>query len=90
VLPGVIERIARAIIGQGEMDYTVLPNATLFAIQNMTRGGVQGFQRPPDGDFYVPPDEKLSAGSGIMGKTRTERGLTFVEVKLCGHMGEFG
>ncbi|KAJ5495553.1 hypothetical protein N7539_000669 [Penicillium diatomitis] len=86
VLPGVIERVTRALIGQGDMDYTILPNGTLFAIQNMTWGGAQGFQRAPDGEFYVPADTKQSAGSGIMGKTRTERGLTFVEVELCGHM----
>jgi len=69
------------------MDYTILPNATVLAIQNMTWNGLQGFQKPIDGKFYVPPDANMSAGSGVMGRTRTERGLTFVEVALCGHMG---
>ncbi|KAJ5575360.1 hypothetical protein N7450_009259 [Penicillium hetheringtonii] len=87
VLPRVIEHVSRAVIGQGEMDYTILPNATVLAIQNMTWNGLQGFQKPIDGKFYVPPDANMSAGSGVMGRTRTERGLTFVEVALCGHMG---
>ncbi|APA15023.1 hypothetical protein SS1G_13633 [Sclerotinia sclerotiorum 1980 UF-70] len=86
VLPRVIEKVSRAIIGQGDMDYTILPNATLLAIQNMTWSGQQGFQGPIDGTFYVPPDANMSAASGIMGRTRSERGLTFVEVNLCGHM----
>jgi carboxypeptidase D len=88
VLPRVIENVSRAVIGQGDMDYSILPNATLLSIQNMTWNGHQGFQHPIDGKFYVPLDANMSAGSGIMGKTRTERGLTFVEVSLCGHMSK--
>ncbi len=63
----------------------------------MTWNGAQGFQQEPHDEFYVPPGIKLSsnpsvqdlatlAGSGILGKTHTERGLTWVEVLLAGHM----
>jgi carboxypeptidase D len=59
-------------------------------IQNLTWGGMQGFQTKPTGPFYVPyhddPNPSTLAGSGVMGTTHTERGLTWVGVDLSGHM----
>lgn len=60
---------------------------TLLAIQNMTWNGAQGFSAPPSDDLYIPEGYwNLNydyvpglAATGIMGKTRTERGLTWVE-----------
>jgi carboxypeptidase D len=92
VLPSVIERTNRTIIGHGLLDFILMYNGTLLAIQNMTWGGKQGFQKGPAhfDDFYVPYHNELNlgsiAGSGIMGKTHTERGLTLVTVTLSGHM----
>ena len=90
VLPGVIDRSKRTVIGHGNLDILLMINGTLLTIQNMTFGGMQGFQKPVTEDFYVPyhteyQDSTLAA-SGVMGKTHTERGLTFVEVNLSGHM----
>jgi carboxypeptidase D len=39
VLPSVIDRAERTIIGHGLLDYILLYNSTLLAIQNMTFGG---------------------------------------------------
>lgn len=92
VLPGVIERADRVILGHGILDFILLYNGTLVAIQNMTWNGQQGFQSGPESfdDFYVPyhTDYYLGtvAGAGVMGKTHTERGLTLVTVELSGHM----
>jgi len=90
VLPSVIERSKRTVIGHGNIDDVLLMNGTLLTIQNMTWNGAQGFQAPVTDDFYVPyhTDYQLStlAGAGVMGKTHTERGLTFVEIYLSGHM----
>jgi carboxypeptidase D len=90
VLPSVIDRSKRTIIAHGQLDYVLLHNGTLLSIQNMTWGGQQGFQSAPKDDFYVPYHNELSAStlaaSGIMGKTHTERNLTYVEVLLSGHM----
>ena len=90
VLPGVIERVNRTVIGHGSIDMVLLKNGTLTTIQNMTWNGGQGFAEYPADDFYVPyhDDYELGAlaGAGVMGKTRTERGLTFVEINLSGHM----
>lgn len=90
VLPGVIDRVERTVIGHGLLDMVLLSNGTLLSIQNMTWGGKQGFQKPVTQDFYVPfhDDAQLAtlAASGTMGKTRTERKLTWVEVNLSGHM----
>ncbi|SNX82961.1 probable serine-type carboxypeptidase f precursor [Melanopsichium pennsylvanicum] len=90
VLPGVIDRVERTVIGHGMLDMVLLMNGTLLSIQNMTWGGKQGFQEPITGDFYVPfhddYQEATLAASGIMGKTRTERKLTFVSIFLSGHM----
>lgn len=90
VLPGVIERSNRTIIGHGALDMVLIANGTLLGIQNMTWNGLQGFQTRPTEPFYVPyhndPSESTLAGAGVMGTAHTERGLTFVGVDLSGHM----
>lgn len=90
VIPRIIDRLDRTIIAHGELDFIYLFNGTLMAIQNMTWGGLQGFQNPPTDDFYVPYHTDLSLTSlsakGLMGKTITERKLTFVQQALSGHM----
>lgn len=90
VLPGVIDRSKRTVIGHGNLDMVLIMNGTLLTIQNMTFGGKQGFQAPIEDDFFVPYHHDIqlatAAAAGIMGKTHTERGLTFVEINLSGHM----
>lgn len=90
ILPSVIERSKRTIIAHGQLDMILLGNGTLLMIQNMTWGGKQGFQTEPASPFYVPyhPEYTLGAigGAGVFGTTHTERGLTWVEVFLSGHM----
>lgn len=89
VLPGVIERSKRTIIAHGALDMVLIANGTLLMIQNLTWGGVQGFQEKPSDPFFVPYHNELSlstiAASGVMGTTHTERGLTYVGVDLSGH-----
>lgn len=91
VLPGVIDRAERTIIGHGLLDYILIYEGTLLAIQNMTFGGSQGFSSPPEDNFIVPnlyPELSLSslAGSGVMGKYHTEKKLTLVTITIAGHM----
>ncbi|TKX23521.1 serine carboxypeptidase-like protein 5 [Elsinoe australis] len=92
VLPSVIERTQRTVIDHGLLDYILIANGSLLAIQNMTWNGAQGFSTPPSqfDEFYVPYHSELSlgdtAGAGVMGHYHTERGLTFVEIDLSGHM----
>jgi carboxypeptidase D len=90
VIPRVIEKSERTIISHGTLDYITLANTTLLSIQNMTWNGAQGFQKRPSDDFFVPYHRKVElsgiAGSGVHGVTHTERGLTWVEVFLSGHM----
>jgi carboxypeptidase D len=90
VLPGVIERSKRTIIAHGNLDYVLIRDGSLLAIQNMTWGGKQGFQSEPADEFYVPYHKEYKkstwAASGIMGKAHTERKLTYIEVYLSGHM----
>ncbi|EMC92156.1 hypothetical protein BAUCODRAFT_115526 [Baudoinia panamericana UAMH 10762] len=92
VLPRVIEKNNRTIIGHGMLDFILLMNGTIMMINNMTWNGAQGFSVPPTQwqDFFVPYHEELSlgtlAGSGVFGSWHTERGLTFCTVDLSGHM----
>jgi carboxypeptidase D len=94
VLPRVIERADRTIIGHGILDMILIYNGTLLAIQNMTFNGAQGFSVPPSqfDEFYVPYhveyDFELgsTAAAGVMGHYHTERGLTLVTVQMSGHM----
>ncbi|EER28677.1 hypothetical protein D8B26_001046 [Coccidioides posadasii str. Silveira] len=93
VIPSVIEksRNGRTIIAHGDLDYILITNGTLLSIQNMTWNGDQGFSSPPSEPLVVPYSQvgNLAAmgGAGILGKTRAERGLTYVEMHLTGHMG---
>ena len=99
VLPGVIERSKRTVIGHGALDMVLISNGTLLMINNMTWNGAQGFTSKPADPFYVPyhsegyspdfgesdPGLSVVAASGVFGTTHTERGLTWVSVDLSGH-----
>ena len=78
-LPRVIEKSQRVIIVNGQHDFRIIAEGTRIAIQNMTWHGIQGFQVQPQARFIVPDQ-------GDMGFVHTERGLTYVELVLCGHM----
>lgn len=90
VLPNVIDHTKNVIIGSGSLDYVVPTLNTILGIQNMTWGGKLGFQKKPVEPLFVPyhQDGALAtlAGSGVMGTTHEERGLTFAVVGLSGHM----
>lgn len=91
VLPSVIDRTRNVIIGQGALDMEVVANGTLLAIQNMSWGGNIGFQNRPVEPFYVPyhvddPSLATLAGAGVLGTVHSERGLTYVNIALSGHM----
>ena len=78
VLPSVIEKSNRTIILHGMLDYIMLPNGSALAIQNMTWGGKQGFQRPPTQKVMVDNEET--------GTYQSERKLTFITVNGASHM----
>ncbi|KIM42681.1 hypothetical protein M413DRAFT_444355 [Hebeloma cylindrosporum] len=80
VLPNVIEKSNRSVIVHGLADYILIAEGTRIVIQNMTWGGKQGFQTP------IATDSFLVDGVGALGTSHTERGLTYVEVELSGHM----
>jgi carboxypeptidase D len=86
----VIERSNRTVLAHGALDMILVANGTKLAIQRMTWNGAKGFTSEPSDQFYVPPSTGLNvynqAGSGVFGTTHTERGLTYVEVDLAGHM----
>ncbi|KIX07967.1 uncharacterized protein Z518_02621 [Rhinocladiella mackenziei CBS 650.93] len=90
VLQRVIEYTNNTMIGVGNLDFLLVPNGTLFALQNVTWNNAKGFQSYPQGEpFYVPyhPETNLGRASeaGIVGYWGTERGLTFYTVQLSGH-----
>lgn len=90
VLRRVIEHTNNTIIGVGNLDYILPPNGTLFALQNATWNGQQGFQKyPQDKEFFVPYHPEYNGGrlseAGLVGKWGAERGLTYYQVQLAGH-----
>lgn len=80
VLPSVIEKNNRTVIIHGLADFILIAEGTRIVIQNMTWGGKQGFQTPIAADTF-----KID-GVGSLGTSHTERGLTYLEVELSGHM----
>ncbi|KAI1318600.1 alpha/beta-hydrolase [Xylariaceae sp. FL0255] len=101
ILPSVIERTNNVIVGNGNMDFLIMSNGTLAALNNMTFNGAQGFSKAPSNEFFVPyssgigrvlnddsiPTKSVGivGGGGVYGVTHTERGLTWVTVDLSGH-----
>ena len=90
VLAHVIDTLNNTYIGVGELDFLLPTNGTLLALQNMTWGGKQGFQkRPNDRTFFVPYHEESNGGAlsaaGDVGTWGSERGLVFYSVQLGGH-----
>ena len=63
---------------------SLTPSAHRFSANacadSMTWGGLQGFQTPIANDSFIVD------GVGALGTTHTERGLTYFEVELSGHM----
>lgn len=80
VLPNVIEKSNNVVIVHGLGDYILIAEGTRIVIQNMTWNGKQGFQTP------IVNDSFLVDGVGALGTAHSERGLTFFEVQLSGHM----
>ncbi|KAL7929837.1 alpha/beta-hydrolase [Trichoderma chlorosporum] len=97
-LPYVIDVTQNVIIAEGAMDWIVTMDGVLLSIQNMTWGGMMGFQCKPQDPFYVPLYDTggtnstdyagdMLAGTGVLGTVHEERGLTFVVTKVAGHQG---
>jgi carboxypeptidase D len=80
VLPNVIQKSNKTVIVHGLADFVLMADGTRIAIQNMTWFGKQGFQQP------IQADSLIVDGVGALGTAHSERGLTFVEIQLAGHM----
>jgi carboxypeptidase D len=90
VIPGIIDRTKNVMISHGLNDFVLIANGSLLVIQNMTWGGMLGFQSQPSSPLFVPHHPNLdiasASGQGVLGTTHTERGLTWSLVTLTGHM----
>ncbi|KAF4574381.1 hypothetical protein EYR36_005715 [Pleurotus pulmonarius] len=83
VLPSVIEKGQRTVIVHGLADFILIAegvNVISLLTSNLLGNGLQGFQTPIQNDSF------LIDGMGALGTAHTERGLTFLEVELSGHM----
>lgn len=71
VLPNVIDRTQNVILGHGSQDFVLISDGTLLSIQNITFGGMMGFQSRPVEPLYIPyhanDDFTTIAGAGVMG-----------------------
>jgi carboxypeptidase D len=100
VLPQVIEATNRVLVANADLDMVIITAGTLLSIQNMTWGGVLGFEKEPTKDVVITlPDLQYGmvfvengypAGienpQGTMGVQHFERGLMWAETFLSGHM----
>ncbi|KAA1473927.1 alpha/beta-hydrolase [Dentipellis sp. KUC8613] len=80
VLPNVIEKSQRSVIVHGLGDFSLIAEGTRIILQNMTWNGKQGFQSALQTDSFVID------GVGAAGNVQSERGLTYYEAKITGHM----
>lgn len=102
VLPGVFERTPGvSLVVNGQLDMLIPSNGTLFALQNATWRGAQGFAEFPGRTLRIPHSgingtdkegywgdfaKVEGAGrSGEMGRWGFERGVGFVDVAYAGH-----
>ncbi|KAI0766524.1 alpha/beta-hydrolase [Irpex lacteus] len=80
VLPNVIEKSERTVVVHGLADFILIAEGTRAIIQNITWNGQQGFQTP------IKEESFIVENMGALGNVHSERGLTYYEVALSGHM----
>jgi carboxypeptidase D len=80
VLPKVIQATNRVLLANGDYDMIIITNGTLLSIQNMTWGGLLGFQNAPITPINIPSQ---NSPAGIQ---HFERGLMWSEAFKTGHM----
>jgi carboxypeptidase D len=98
VLPQVIEHTNRVLVANGDLDFIIITNGTLLAIQNMTWNGKLGFQEKPSTPILITePDLAYEAifdanwyngwddPQGTLGIQHFERGLLWAETFQAGH-----
>ncbi|PBP15891.1 putative serine-type carboxypeptidase F [Diplocarpon rosae] len=100
VLPQVIEATNRVLIANSALNFVILPEGTLLAIQNMTWGGKLGFETKPTTPIVINlPDfeyeqyfaqgrgDEIVVGEpqGTMGVQHYERGLMWAETFNSGY-----
>ena len=76
IMPGVIARSERVVVGGGDLDMLLLTKGAELVIQNMTWNGEQGFQKGVKMDVVT--------SQGIRGHYITERSLSLVEFYYAG------
>jgi carboxypeptidase D len=100
VLPQVIEATNRVLVSNANLDFVIMTQGTLLAIQNMTWGGTLGFTSKPETPIVITlPDLQYQQTfvdngyplgfedpQGTMGIQHYERGLMWAETFLSGHM----
>ena len=99
VLPQVIEATNRVLVSNADLDFEILTNGTLLAIQNMTWNGKLGFQAQPSTPIVIDLPDLQYEGAFVangygeienvphtMGIQHYERGLMWAETFLSGHM----
>ncbi|KAF9690673.1 hypothetical protein EKO04_011557 [Ascochyta lentis] len=89
VLQRVVEALNNTIIGSGDLDMILPTNGTLFALQNMTWNGAQGFSRYPSNSLFIPLYYETTTasvgGDYQQGYWNEERGITFYSARIAGH-----
>jgi carboxypeptidase D len=100
VLPQVIEATNRVLVSNAQLDFVIITDGTLLAIQNMTWAGKLGFETKPEAPIVITlPDLQyqqvfvdngydfgVEDPQGTMGVQHFERGLMWAETFLSGHM----
>lgn len=87
-LRNIIAKTRNVMIGSGALDGLLPTNGTLFALQNYTWGGDQGFHSYPSTPIFIPYHDSAGAIQGSYGNVGTwtkERDLTFYIVQAGGH-----
>ncbi|KAG8160733.1 hypothetical protein KVR01_008997 [Diaporthe batatas] len=90
MIPSIIERTGNVVIANGELDFLIMSNGTLAAINNMTWQGLQGFQESPfkGGDnFFVPYNPTIGPA---IDATLSQRRIPSLSVGLVGGGGWYG
>jgi carboxypeptidase D len=87
-LPNLIDRTRNVIIAHGSLDFVLIDEGTLLAIQNMTwGGGVRGFQAPPVEPLVIPRFNEAAMLAPVAGNASM---LEPVDLSGAAGVGHFG